>query len=120
MNEKLKYANQQVLDGESVESKYKYIENELKNQLFEVKEKCKKDVENMEIESKTKMLQLEAEVQKQRERTIGMVVGQYLGIFGPKSGDFYPKNAKLGIFRKSQSQAVGNHSFLSWQKSIKT
>ena len=73
LNEKLKYANQQVLDGESVEDKYKFIENELKNQLLEVKEKSKKDVENMEMESKTKMLQLEAEVQKQRERTIGII-----------------------------------------------
>ena len=27
----------------------------------------------MELESKTKMLQLEAEVQKQRERTIGII-----------------------------------------------
>ena len=73
LNEKLKYANQQVLDGESVEDKHKLIENELKNQLLEVKEKSKKDVENMEMESKTKMLQLEAEVQKQRERTIGII-----------------------------------------------
>ena len=73
LNQKLKYANQQLSNFETQESDFKAIEKNLKDQLLETKEKAKKDLETREIESKTKMLALEAEVQKQRERTISLI-----------------------------------------------
>ena len=73
LNQKLKYANQQLTNFETQESDFKAIEKNLKDQIMEIKEKAKKDLETREIESKTKMLALEAEVQKQRERTISLI-----------------------------------------------
>ena len=58
---------------ETQEADFKAIEKNLKDQIMEIKEKAKKDLETREIESKTKMLALEAEVQKQRERTISLI-----------------------------------------------
>ena len=61
----------QVLHFETQENCYKTTEKELNEKILEIKETAKKNLEAREAESKAKMLQLEAEVQKQRERTIG-------------------------------------------------
>ena len=68
LNEKIKYASQQLSLAGIKEAEFTEIEAQLKANITETKEKSKKELEARESEFKIKIVQLEAEIHKQRDR----------------------------------------------------
>ena len=75
MNEKIKYSTQQLSLASIKEAEFTEVEAQLKANISEAKEKSKKELEARESEFKIKIVQLEAEIHKQRDRYI--TVGCY-------------------------------------------
>ena len=70
MNEKIKYSTQQLSLASIKEAEFTEVEAQLKADITEAKEKSKKELEVRESEFKIKIVQLEAEIHKQRDRYI--------------------------------------------------
>ena len=68
MNEKIKYSTQQLSLASIKEAEFTEVEAQLKADISEAKEKSKKELEVRESEFKIKIVQLEAEIHKQRDR----------------------------------------------------
>ena len=70
LNEKIKYSTQQLSLASIKEAEFTEVEAQLKANISEAKEKSKKELEARESEFKIKIVQLEAEIHKQRDRYI--------------------------------------------------
>ena len=68
LSEKVKYTSQQLVLAGIKEAEFTQIETMLKGEIAELKERSKKDLEAKESEFKIKIVQLEMEIQKQRDR----------------------------------------------------
>ena len=68
LNEKVKYTSQQLSLAGIKEAEFTQIETQLKVEIADLKERSKKDLEAKESEFKIKIVQLEMEIQKQRDR----------------------------------------------------
>ena len=68
LNEKVKYTSQQLSLAGIKEAEFTQIETNLKVEIADLKERSKKDLEAKESEFKIKIVQLEMEIQKQRDR----------------------------------------------------
>ena len=68
LNEKIKYSTQQLSLASIKEAEFTEVEAQLKADISEAKEKSKKELEVRESEFKIKIVQLEAEIHKQRDR----------------------------------------------------
>ena len=68
LSEKVKYTSQQLVLAGIKEAEFTQIETQLKVEIADLKERSKKDLEAKESEFKIKIVQLEMEIQKQRDR----------------------------------------------------
>ena len=68
LSEKVKYISQQLSLAGIKEAEFTQIETKLKVEIADLKERSKKDLEAKESEFKIKIVQLEMEIQKQRDR----------------------------------------------------
>ena len=70
LNENIKYTSQQLAVAGVKEAEFVEIEKQLKATIAEIKETSKKELESKESECKVKIVQLEAEIHKQRDRYV--------------------------------------------------
>merc|ERR1711962_403157 len=73
LNEKIKYSTQQLSLASIKEAEFAEVEAQLKADISEAKEKSKKELEVRESEFKIKIVQLEAEIHKQRDRCLNLI-----------------------------------------------
>mgnify|MGYP001207627684 FL=1 len=73
LEQKIKYLTHQSHSNESLIQDMKSTENKLNCELSELKEKFRQDLESKDSEMRLKIVQLESEVQKQRNRCLNLI-----------------------------------------------